>query len=233
MIDALAELRSTELIGPVGVAQGEQLRITVQRAALDTGGPEKTWTTILATGSRGEWVTSYGASFIQRDDQRFFTVPGAGADAGKFIITRERTDDKWELRFLPSIFFSWLPANGRGRNFTISPTAGIGATSNTVGFFACGTVTFNINLGFTAGYVVANHSRLLGKYTEGQKLSENLTDSQLVRNALLASPFIAVTFRFGSSPFSSNTPPAAPAAPPAPPPASTPAPAAGNTPAAA
>jgi hypothetical protein len=223
IINALVELRSSVFIGPVGVAQGQQLRITVQRVAADSDVPERTWTTILSTGSRGEWVTSYGASFIQRDDQRFFAVAGTGADAGTFIITRERADDKRELTFLPSIFFSWLPANGRGRNVTISPTAGIGATSNTVGFFAGGTVTFNINLGVTVGYVVANHSRLLGKYTEGQKLSENLTDSQFVRNALLPSPFVGVTFRFGSSPFSSNTPPAAPAAPPAPAPASTPA----------
>jgi hypothetical protein len=54
-------------------------------------------------------VTTYGVSFIQRDDDRYFTVPGKDADTGKFIIEKERPDDKREVSFIPSVFFSWGP----------------------------------------------------------------------------------------------------------------------------
>jgi hypothetical protein len=209
--DALVVLTSTEIIGPVTLSSGEQLRVTVQRIGTNAS-VEKTWTIILTTGARGEWLTTFGLTFVPDDNERFFSAPAT--EANKFVITRERDPGDSELTFLPTVMFSWLATRQRGNYLVFSPTAGVGATTNTFAALLGGTATFNLNLGVTAGIAFVNQKRLLGKYTEGQVVSENLTEEQLHRNAMLPKFFFSITLRFGQSPFGS--PPAAPPPPPPP-----------------
>jgi hypothetical protein len=225
---AYQALTSTDLIGPVDLRSGEQLRIAVQRIA-PNGTVDKSWTTVLTTGPRGEWLTTFGLSFVDDDDERFFTTPAA--EANKFVITPERKPGAREMKFLPTVLFSWIPASQRGRYVVFSPTAGVGATSSTFAALLGVTATFNLNLGVTGGVAFSHHKRLLGKYNPGQIVAENLNDAQLHRQATMPAGFLSITLRFGQSPFAA--PPSPPAATPAPaPPAPAAAPGAPPPPAA-
>jgi hypothetical protein len=215
--ETLQRFNTPQVLGPFGVDSGQQLRVTVQRLA-DSGAVEKTWTTVLSAGSRGEWLTTYGMTFVRNDNQRFYAKPGT--EANKFVITPERESEKREVSFIPAVMFSWVPSDQRGRYVTFSPTAGVGATSDTFAVLVGGTATVNLNLGFTLGVAFSNHQRLSGKYVPGQTVSENLTEAQLHRNAKLPAVFFAATLRFGQSPFGTAPKPAAPAPAPAAPPSS-------------
>jgi hypothetical protein len=219
--DAALSLTSAEILGPISIGAGEQLRVTVQRIA-PAGTVERMWSSVLTTGARGEWLTTYGLSFVRNDSQRFFMTPAS--EQGKFVVTRERDIESREVTFVPSILFSWVPTRQRDRYVVVSPTAGFGATSNTFAALIGATATFNLNLGVTAGIAITNHQRLAGKYAEGQVVSESLNDSQLHRQAKIPTFFLSTTFRFGRSPFATEPRPSTPA-PAAPPPsaASTPA----------
>jgi hypothetical protein len=69
-----------------------------------------------------------------------------------------------------------------------------------------GTVTYNWNLGFTAGVAISHQLRLRGTYQPGQVIDEPLTEEQLHTKVLKAAPFFAVTFRFGQNPFGGGEP---------------------------
>ena len=177
---------------------GETLRIIVNRLKAD-GSVEKTWTTVLTTGAKGEWLTTFGMAFLPKRDDVYFAK--AGTEANKFTITRQRDGTDNGLKFLPSVLFSWMPAKARNQALVLSPTAGFGATSTGFGALGGVTLTYNVNLGVTFGIAVTPQKRLAGKYTEGQVVTENLSDTQLHESILRQSGFVAITFRFGSNPF--------------------------------
>jgi hypothetical protein len=182
------------------LALGQQLRVTVRRLS-KAGAPERTWTTILTTGDRGEWLTTYGMSFVMLRDEMFFTK--AGDQEGEFVITKQREDAISPVKYLPSVLFSWMPASRKNKDLAVSPTAGFGVSNDNFGVLGGVTVTYNTNLGFTAGIAVTRQKRLLGSYTENQIVKENLTEDALHDDVLKPAAFAAVTFRFGSNPFKS------------------------------
>ena len=180
------------------VAVGQQLRITVQRLSKG-GAPEKTWTTILTTGDRGEWLTTYGMSFVMLRDELFFTK--TGDTEGEFVITKQREDAVSRIKYLPSVLFSWMPASRRNKAVAVSPTAGFGVSNDNFGVLGGVTVTYNTNLGFTAGVAITRQRVLLGTYAENQVIKENLTEDALHDDVLKAAAFASITFRFGTNPF--------------------------------
>jgi hypothetical protein len=177
---------------------GQRLRITIQRLDVK-GASEKTWVVTLTTGPRGEWLTTYGLTFIPIRDELYFSKPTD--QQGKYVISKQRGESDSGLRFLPSVLFNWMPANRASRNIAVSPTAGFGVNADSFGALAGATVTYNTNLGFTAGVAVVQQRRLLGKYNENDTVGEDLTEDQLHHRVLTARAFVAITFRFGANPF--------------------------------
>jgi len=199
--DALAKYDNRLAQPEYDLAMGQELRITVTRLS-PNGAPEKTWTTVLTTGPRGEWMTTYGLSFVAIRDDLFFTK--AGENEGEFVITKQRKDATSAIKYLPSVLFSWMPASRQNKDLAISPTAGFAISNDTFGVLGGATVTYNANLGFTAGVAVSRQRRLIGSFEENQVVKENLTEDALHHNVLKAAAFVAVTFRFGSNPFKSG-----------------------------
>jgi hypothetical protein len=183
------------------VAAGQQLRVTIRRLS-KAGAPEKTWTTILTTGARGEWLTTYGMSFAFLRDELFFSK--AGENEGEFVITKQREDAISQIKYLPTVLFSWMPASQKNRALAFSPTAGFAVSDDNFGVVGGVTATYNTNLGFTVGVAITRQRKLLGNYAENQVVMENLTEESLHHNVLKPAVFAAITFRFGSNPFASG-----------------------------
>jgi len=194
----LATYSAARPIGSFNVRAGEQIKVTIQRLK-DNRAPEKTWTTTYSTGARGTWLTTYGFTFVPLQDDLYFSA--AGQKQGEFVITKQRADAISDLKFVPSIMFSWLSASKQLSNFAFSPAAGFGATSDSLTALLGATAMYNANLAFTGGLAITQQRRLAGKYTEGQTVSENLSEDQLHEKVLKPSLFFGVTFRFGSNPF--------------------------------
>jgi hypothetical protein len=195
---ALATYSAARRVGSFTIRSGEQVKVVVQRLKADRA-PEKTWTTIYSTGARGTWLTTYGFVFVPVKDELYFSA--AGQKQGEFVITRQRDDAVSDIKFVPSIMFSWLAASRQLSNWSFSPAAGFGATSDSLAVLVGGTAMFNSNLAFTGGLAITQQQRLAGNYKEGQTVSENLSEDQLQVKVLKPSLFLGVTFRFGSNPF--------------------------------
>lgn len=144
-------------------------------------------------------------------DDRFFLKTLEG---GKFGISAVR-EGKNTLR-IPVVFFHWISSKQKRGDWSFSPTAGLGVTDDRPAVFAGAGITYNQNLSLMLGVGGAGRRVLNGKYTEGQQLSESLTDDQLHERVFRPSPMVALAFRFGANPFATAdapaTPPAAPAA---------------------
>lgn len=107
-----------------------------------------------------------------------------------------------DLKLVPSVFFSWLPASRQNSDWSASFSAGLGVKQDTPAVLAGLSVTYNWNIGIFLGAMIAQETRLLGKYTVGQAITEDLTNEQLTQKVYGPRPVVAVTFRFWSNPFS-------------------------------
>jgi hypothetical protein len=169
------------------------------RVTRSEGDKKLVWKLILDGGSRGLWLTSFGATFVPDRDETYFTQP---TEDGKFAIVPEERHTG--LKSVPSVFFSWLPASRQGSSWAFGPTAGLGVKGDRPAVFAGVTVTYNWNLGLVAGVAAVQETRLDGKYrdtTPPQVVAEPLQGDQLNQKVYRARWFVGVTFRFGLNPF--------------------------------
>lgn len=185
--------------GVYRVVAGHEVVLTVTR---NDAGKTLTWTLIIQGASRGKWLITYGLAFVPDKDTLYFTK---AAGDKQFTITRQ--SDRDEVKPLPAVFFTWLPRSRQDRNFSCGPTAGFGLEggSRPAAFLGLG-VTFNWNLGLLMGGAIVPEKRLNGRYTEGQLVTENLSDDALHQTVASARWMAALTFRFGSNPFVDSTP---------------------------
>lgn len=201
--EALEEIRVRTTSSRVTrIAAGEEITYLITRRVAVEGEDPKTitWTVNLETKPRGVFLTTYGASIIPDRDDRFFLGPTTTAD--EFVVTRE-VKSGGRHYFLPSVFFTWLPASASEKNFAIGPTAGLGAGSN-VGVFAGLSALYNSNIQFAVGLSAFKTKRLKGKYLEGSTIQGNRTDDELYDDTVWPGWFTALTFRFGTDPYATK-----------------------------
>lgn len=178
-----------------------ELVITIVETTKD--GKTQAWQRTYTTGKCGEWRTSYGFTFVPDRDERYFSkevTPSSGGSAGtatpatEFSIVRE--NDRRDLKFLPSIFFTWnAPEKNHGWAF------GLGHDLENVALFAGYGVTKKENITATFGVAIHEATELAGRYSEGDKLKESLDSAQLVEESFVPNLYFGVTFRFGSNIF--------------------------------
>ncbi|HEV8319897.1 MAG TPA: hypothetical protein VGQ10_20950 [Vicinamibacterales bacterium] len=178
--------------GQYVVRAGAEILLTVSR-------DDKVWTLAISGGPRGAWVTTVGVSIVPSRDEPHFTK---ALDGGKFAVTREADVD--DLRLIPSLFFSWLPRKRMLGDFSFGPTAGLGLTKDKAAVFGGVGLTYNRNLAFITGVAFSPHTRLRGRYTAGEELTESLSDEQINREVYRPTWLFAMTFRFGSKPSGSG-----------------------------
>jgi len=180
--------------------RGEQLEVTISRKLAD--GTTRIWKHIYKTPGRGQWVTTYGFSFINRsfnEEESFFS---RAVDDG-FVITQE--NNRSDLDFIPSVFFTWLPEKGLTKDLSINATAGLGFDLEAPVTFLGLSFLYNQNISLIVGLTAHQQQFLNGIYDENQKVSENLTQDQLHEDLYTINPFFSLTFRFGSNIFTSNS----------------------------
>jgi len=204
---SIALASTSQSLMPQVLHDGERLTVTVTRAA---GDEVLTWTLVVETEPRGEWLTSFGVSFLPDRDERFHTEP-AGDD--KFTIVEDNADRALKPP-MPSVYFNWLSSKQKRRNWSWSPTIGFGLDDEAIGVFGGVSLSYNQNISVIGGVAVAGQQRLISRYTPGQEVGENLNDDQLHELDYRVAPFVAVTVRFDRNPFKKED--AAPATAPVP-----------------
>jgi hypothetical protein len=212
--DVLVE-QTTEPAGEWTVKHGYLLVMRVVRLGSDDA-PAQQWNFAFNPGARGAWRVTYGFTFpvirgvsgsgVFGDQERFF----ARQVGEKFVITEGRARRDFDA--VPAIFYSFMPSGDAG--FRWNPlTAGLGLDL-TKPMVLLGTgFTYNDNLLVTTGLGARQEAALLGSYRPGDTITTNLTEAQLTEQVFRLRPFVSVTFRFRSNPFSSgggNSPPADP-----------------------
>jgi hypothetical protein len=183
-----------------------ELRIEVVRFGMQA--EVKEWEAAYRTPDSGQWILSYGFTFVPNNDDLFFSKQDA-SDSGKYHITRKSDNRDWD--FAPSIFYSWMPERFRTSYGFFSLGGGLGFDlSNPIVFFGPA-FTIRHNLTIAGGVVVHKEKRLNGKYSPGDEVSENLSEDQLKEETYKPTWFAGLTFRFDSAPSSHKKPPSAPA----------------------
>lgn len=190
---------ATSMDIPVQVARGEMVTLTLSRPLKkgDHSGAESVWTVQLETQPRGEWLTTYGMAIIPDRDERFSLTPGS--TAGEFIVTAD-SRRRGEMKYAPSVFFTWLPTSRSDESSVWGPTVGVGVGEGGFSAFVGGSVLINSNVQLAAGASTFRVSRLEGQYTTGDTIRTSLTEDQLHRETAWFGWFAALTLRFGSDP---------------------------------
>jgi len=139
-------------------------------------------------------------NILPDENKRFFTM--AAEDGQTYTITEK--EDRRDLEFVPSVFYSWMPWKWRNRNFSGSVTGGLGFDSSNPVVFLGVSGTFNRNVSLLGGVAVRQQTELLGEYSENQVLMQDLSDDSLTEETYKPSWFLGVSFRFGKSPFAKS-----------------------------
>ncbi|MGI9040565.1 MAG: hypothetical protein ACR2HK_05575, partial [Gemmatimonadales bacterium] len=203
--DALRETiqRADEAIS---VPAGFNLTLVITRTNTTDNTGVKNWTVSYTGRSAGEWVTTYGFTFLTdfpwgSSNESFLAAETA--TQGRYVIEQNSTRER--LRFVPTIFYTWHPAAGN-----ISPGLSLGFSGG-LGFdlsnpvVALGpTLVYRRNLSLHIGVAAARVDQLLGRYTVGEIITTNLTPEQLRESNYRLNPFVSLSFNFATSPFSSE-----------------------------
>lgn len=198
---AIERTRETLDLSRYTIQESQQLVVTVTRAA--PGGSVKTWTFVLQAPAAGEWLTTWGFGFGNDRDDHFFQKQLAD---GTFQIAKERDGAASDLRFIPSVFFHWMPRGDQTRDWSFSPlTAGIGVNRDAPAVMLGMSITRRQNLTLIAGPSMMRAKRLDGVYSPDQILKEKIADDKLYQNTYRPGWFVSLAIRFDSNPFTANT----------------------------
>lgn len=156
-----------------------------------------TWTQVVTTGRKSSWSTTFGFTFVENKDRRYFTEEAPVA--GDFIVTERANQD--DLLLLPTIFFTWDDGVPTASGWSHGPTAGLGVDLSNPAVMAGWYFSYRKNLGMAIGVAIHKQSRLSGRYSVNETINENLDDAALHENVYKTSGFISITYRFSDSPF--------------------------------
>ena len=182
------------------VKRGQELVVTIKRADL-------TWTATYVTAGRGSFRTSYGFSFLPSRDKEFFTYALGTTDNivddKKFEIRRKRGNSH-QNGFVPTVNFSWYPAwrPKQSESWSVGPTVGLGFDFANPVVLAGVSFTYNQNLAISFGAAAQKQKRLVGQYSPGQRVKENLDSTALTDDTYAPNFYVSITIRSLANPFS-------------------------------
>ena len=188
----------------VELSAGQELVVTVVRSAKGTEA-EKRWEKTFTTGPRGEWRATYGFATAFT---RLGPASGAFAKRTAAYLTIDNNvksiaerKDRAAAELVPAVAFHFMPADRQSSRFVRGPIAGVsfdGTNPLVIGGYGW-TYEQNVNLSF--GLLARKERILLAKYEVGQVAAAELTEDQLTEMGLRIRPYISLTFRMSSSPF--------------------------------
>jgi len=193
------------------VRQGQQLTITIVRQPAGGNGTAQTWVLTFSAGQRGSWRTTFGFAFITNflmPEDRYYTKDTlivSGVDSTKGLVISHGSRRPFDLRYVPSLFFEWLPRSRELSPLSLGATVGLGFDlTNPVVMAGC-SLTYNQNASLSFGLAAHSQQRLLDKYSEGEIVTTSLDASQLHHNVYVLNVYFAFALRLSSNPFSGKT----------------------------
>jgi hypothetical protein len=221
---------TTAAVDNLSIANGQRLIVTLTRNANDHGLPTKLIGryVISTPPSPSQWLVFYGATFVETNNQQFYSKTNPGTSPPTYTITQESNRNTW--KFAPSVNFMWLPSKNfpcdsvggcvarvaawRGEESDIfgGLIAGLGfgtGSGTTTGANPVVKLGYGVGWGYnvvvSAGVAMHQEQRLAGQYNPGQIVMENLTSDSLAQTVYRPGFYLEVAFRFGSNPFTSKS----------------------------
>ena len=151
----------------------------------------------------GRWLMSYGFVFSSKklEPEQYYTESNG---ENSFEIKKKNKAELLDLRYTPTLFWSYFFDKNLNDNWNHSVTAGLGFNTSTP-VVACGyNLMFRHNIGISIGACFYEQQKLNGKYSEGQIITENLDNDQLYEKNFRPNLFFGINFRLGDNPFESK-----------------------------
>lgn len=200
-VDAVAA--STQLIVPnvPMVGEGQQLTVRVGR---DT--PAREWVLVLDTPSTGSWLTTYGVNLATNFGSDYFSKANTAAgQEGTFTITKKQYRATDVFQYVPSIHFTFVPADAPVRNFW-AWTLGFGSTAQAPAMIVGRSYVIRQNAQIVFGGMFTGMRGLKGDYEQGQVVKENLSSDALTKLGPMMTPFFGLSLNFSANPFAGDAP---------------------------
>jgi hypothetical protein len=182
------------------VATNQDLVIRVTRSG-DQPSSTLTWQVTYAGQDDGDWRLLYGFLFVANawPYYSYFTAQ----DGDQFQIQRRRS--RAFLTPIPSVQYVFhRDANAENHWWYLggTPVAGLGFDLTKWAAHVGWIWTYHENIGLSAGVVLSQVRDLNDKYKLDDLVPAALDSDQLTQDTFRVNPFVAVSFRFGSTPFS-------------------------------
>lgn len=178
----------------VEVRTGEKITITVRRN-------DKWWKFVLRGKPQGEWVTTYGFSFLFLDLGKKNFVSQPIDDSDKYTIEEKNNRSAGDLEYIPAIFLSYFPLYSSSQVLNHSLTGGLGFDGASPVVMLGYSLIYRHNIGFSTGLAFHQQQGLKGEYRENQVISSDLSFDQLHDPVYRPNLFFSVQFRLGKNPF--------------------------------
>lgn len=172
------------------IKAGEEIEIQISRSV---GGTMQTWTYIFSTLPKSYWQMTYGFNFIPHlfsKENLYFARP----QNGQYIITRE--SNRRVFSYSPTVCFTRYPTRPKYQDFFVSYSAGLGYDFQNPVVFGSLTFVLGQNWLIHAGIIWHRQNFLLGKYSPGDLITEELSREQLHEQHYTLNPFFAFSYRF-------------------------------------
>ncbi|MBC6995902.1 hypothetical protein QWY85_17200 [Neolewinella lacunae] len=182
-------------IGVSKLRAGQTLHVDITRF-----GGEKVvdWNFVYRTPSRGQWQTTFGLSlrpYLISEQESYFLTPVDSL----FRIDEAKPNDWFDL--LPTIFFNWVPAEKSGTGLRTGISGGFGLNVSQPSVYLGVGFSYHQNLHLSIGLTAHEQRVLAGQYATDRLLKEIVNTEDLYDNAYRLNPFLNLSFRFSSNPF--------------------------------
>lgn len=183
---------------------GQELVVTVTRKTAD--GNEKKWERVFTTGPRGQWHATYGfaAAFTRMGPKSGVfasrSVPYIESKGTAKVIAQR--PDRGAADFVPLVAFHFMPTEREGDRVVPGLVAGLSFDGTNPLAMAGYGWTYQRNVNLSLGLIARKEGGLRSRYDVGDTIAADVTEDQLLDQHLRIRPFVALTFRLSTSPFS-------------------------------
>ena len=174
----------------------ERVTVEITRSKKGAETNDLKWTLDVSAHKKGDWNASWAVAIVQNKNREYFSKTNPDGD-GTFIVTEKQ--DNNDLKLIPAVFYTYIKYKNRNKDLQQGPTLGLGLDSENLTPFFGWNLTYNENIGLTAGGAFYKRSVLLGEYQRENPdvpriLDENI--DTLTEDVYKLGVFVAFSYRF-------------------------------------
>jgi hypothetical protein len=204
-----------------GLRNNQEITVTVTRTSKTDKGKDTTiqWMRTFKTPEKSPWSIMYGFTFtpnLMNPVMQYFSEGDTATNT--YTITPLHNRNNYFFKNLsPTLMITWTPMSRYRFNsgfwralvsnhfsqlgFTAGLTMNFATETANVSVLAAPSLVIAKNVSLSFGACLTQKSVLKGKYTEGQRIQENLDFDQLHEKQFMGEWFISLAIRFEKSPF--------------------------------